>query len=481
MNQKETTEVAVVILPEEVQTLALRVSDEKREEVTNTLSQIFAGTADWKNQVEAIVVNDPFDKMGMNLAKTARLNAKNARLAAEKLIDQKRDEVQVQMLSFQTEDKLWLKAKQTMQILFKEIETMAEYKEKTAERHEAEQLELRTQTRLAKVVTVNPEITRTEIEFMSEASFEVFYNGLVASKKQKEEEAAAELKKQEEVKLRKQRDDDRFKVFAGTGLIFTNGVFANAEVKYDLSELCELDNETFALKVQEATDKVAECKAAEIKEQERLRIIAKQKEKELAEEKEKAEQERKKQEDIRKKETEEKNTRFEARKNIMIGLGFEYFEDAEYNFSLKGVWSCFYEQIYNPSDKEFEAYISDIKNAIVRNAEKAKQDEVIAKQKAEARQLEIEAAKKQAELEAELAARKKQEAEAKAAEQAEIAAQEKARQAALLAPRKEKLTTWIDGLSLNAPAGCEEDVLVGDILIKFSGFKKWAKSEVEKL
>ena len=74
------------------------------------------------------MVAGPDDKLGMKLANTARLNAKNARLAAEKIFDQKRDEVQAQMLSYQTEDKLWLKAKQTMIILFKEIEQAAEYK-----------------------------------------------------------------------------------------------------------------------------------------------------------------------------------------------------------------------------------------------------------------------------------------------------------------------------------------------------------------
>ena len=85
----ETTELTIIQLPEEVQAIALRVSDEKRAEVTTTLQSVFSGTADWKAQVDAIVVADQSDKMGMNLAKTARLNAKNARLAAEKLFDQK--------------------------------------------------------------------------------------------------------------------------------------------------------------------------------------------------------------------------------------------------------------------------------------------------------------------------------------------------------------------------------------------------------
>ncbi len=194
-----TTSDVVVILPEEVQAIALSVSEEKRAEVNNTLTQIFAGTADWKAQVDAIVVAGPDDKLGMKLANTARLNAKNARLAAEKIFDQKRDEVKAQMLSYQTEDKLWLKAKQTMIILFKEIEQAAEYKEKTAERYEKEQYELKIQQRLTKLASVDPLIGRQEIEGMSDVSFDAFLAGLIAQKEAAEakrladEKAAAEL------------------------------------------------------------------------------------------------------------------------------------------------------------------------------------------------------------------------------------------------------------------------------------------------
>jgi hypothetical protein len=292
-SQPITSDV-VVVLPEEVQAIALSVSEEKRAEVNNTLTQIFAGTADWKAQVDSIVVAGPSDKLGMNLAKTARLNAKNARLAAEKIFDQKREDVQAQMLSYQTEDKLWLKAKQTMIILFKEIEQAAEYKEKTAERFEAEQHELKIQTRLAKIAPVNPEIGRQEIEGMSDESFEVFLTGLIKAKEAAEKEAKEEAERIRLAALKKERDDSRFKIFAGTGMIFTDGVFANQKSRFDFAELCELSDDEFVASVQKATDVVAECKAEEIKEKERLRILAEQAAKEKAEQEAKAEAERKK-------------------------------------------------------------------------------------------------------------------------------------------------------------------------------------------
>jgi hypothetical protein len=49
------------------------------------------------------------------------------------------------------------------------------------------------------------------------------------------------------------------------------------------------------------------------------------------------------------------------------------------------------------------------------------------------------------------------------------------------APKKEKLTKWIDDLALTAPDGLDKDAVVVDILAKFGGFKKWAKSEIDKL
>lgn len=416
-----TTEVAVVVLPEEVQILALRVSDEKREEVTNTLSQIFAGTADWKSQVEAIAVKDPSDKLGMNLAKTARLNAKNARLAAEKLIDQKRDDVQAQMLSFQTEDKLWLKAKQTMQILFKEIESMAEYKEKTAERFELEQHELKIQERLARLASVNPDITRQEIELMSDASFDAFLGGLVKAKEDAEKYAKEEQERQIQIQLKKERDDARFKTFAGTGFVFNGEKFTYGKESYDLAKLCEIDDDAFAVTVQEATKKIAECRALEIKEKERLAAIAKAKEKELADEREKAEAERKKAEAERKKQEELAEI---ERKKQAEALRIQQEKAAD---------------------------------------EKKRQDEIIAKQKAE------------------LEAKQKQELEAKQAEEKRVAAEKAEADRLAKAPKKEKLTAWIDALVISAPSGCENDALVTDILAKFAGFKKWAKGEIDKL
>jgi hypothetical protein len=74
----------------------------------------------------------------------------------------------------------------------------------------------------------------------------------------------------------------------------------------------------------------------------------------------------------------------------------------------------------------------------------------------------------------------KQEAECKAKEEADkkeaerIAAEKKAAKA----PRKEKLTKWVESFEISK---YENDDVAKEITIKFESFKKWAKSQIELL
>jgi hypothetical protein len=165
-------------LPAEVEAIAQNVSIEKKSEVQSVLNHVFNGVAKMREQLQTINVIDENDKMSMNIARQVRLAVRNERLSAEKTFDMKRSEVQQAMLSFKTEDSLWLKAKQTMQILTKEIESQAEYLEKTAERAEAERKELKMQQRLFAVQKFAPEIQRHEFESMSDQVFETFLSGI---------------------------------------------------------------------------------------------------------------------------------------------------------------------------------------------------------------------------------------------------------------------------------------------------------------
>lgn len=166
------------VLPQEVAQIAENVSVEKRNEVQAVLNHVFNGVSKMREQLEMVTVADPEDKVGMKMANTIRLSVRQVRLDAEKTFDAKRAEVQAQMLSYKTEDQLWLKAKQTMQILTKEIEDSARWKEETAKRFEAEQRELKIQQRILKVSQYAPEVDRSEFENMNDETFIVFLAGI---------------------------------------------------------------------------------------------------------------------------------------------------------------------------------------------------------------------------------------------------------------------------------------------------------------
>jgi putative lipase involved disintegration of autophagic bodies len=138
-------------LPNELVEIAKNVTVEKRNEVQNVLNSVFSGVSKMREQLDLVEVASEDDKVNMKLANTIRLGVRQVRLDAERTFDEKRSEVQNQMLSFKTEDQLWLKAKQTMQILTKEIESNAKWKEETKIRFDAEAKELETQQRMIQV------------------------------------------------------------------------------------------------------------------------------------------------------------------------------------------------------------------------------------------------------------------------------------------------------------------------------------------
>lgn len=211
----------VLVLPQEVAKIAENVSVEKRNEVQSVLNHVFNGVAKMRKQLDSVVVSDSNDKVNMKLANTIRLGVRQVRLEAEKTFDAKRAEVQQQMLNYKTEDLLWLKAKQTMQILTKEIEENARWKEETKERFEAEQKELRVQQRMVKVSKVAPEMARSEFENMSDETFEMFfagiekaYNDKIEAERKAEEERIAKEKAEAEERERIRIENERLKAEA---------------------------------------------------------------------------------------------------------------------------------------------------------------------------------------------------------------------------------------------------------------------------
>ena len=285
----EETNVLVVI-PQEVTTLAEKVAADKREEVNTILNQLFSGTESWKQQISNIKVKDHTDTMAMQMAGTARLSVKKARLEAEKLFDAKRDEVQRLKAAFDLEDKLWLKSKQIMQEMFKSIEQEAEYKENTAKRYEIEQKEIRTQERLQKVIVFNPTVSRFDIENLSDEMFNVFLSGL---EKEHNDRIEAE-KKAEEERLEKERIEKLY--FERLNKISKYSDYSANIVDINSCEFGKLSEKEFVdieNKLIAAKSKKEKEQEEQRKENERLKAEAEAKQKEIAAANAKAEQERK--------------------------------------------------------------------------------------------------------------------------------------------------------------------------------------------
>lgn len=140
---------------------------------------------------------------------------------------------------------------------------------------------------------------------------------------------------------------------------------------------------------------------------------------------------------------------------------------------------------------EEEREAQRLENIRLKAEAEAREKEIAAeREKAEKERLEIEA-KLKAEAEAreklEREAREKEEAEKRAAIEAkekaekEKAEKEEADRLAMLAPRKEKITAWVDNLIIGSPVGMEEDKAVIEINEKFEAFKNWAKERVKNI
>lgn len=214
------TNLQIYTLPNEVSELASKVSEKKQDEVNTVLNQIFIGTDQWERQVDEINIKGIDDKMSIQMADVARKNAKQARLNAEKIFDSKREEVQKIKSEYDLEDKLWLKAKQVMQLKFKAIEEKAEWKASYVKRYEAEQKELITQKRINDV-SKYAEINRIEFENMSDESFKSFLNGLkstyeakIEAERKAEEARIAKEKADEEERNKQRLENERLKAEA---------------------------------------------------------------------------------------------------------------------------------------------------------------------------------------------------------------------------------------------------------------------------
>lgn len=206
-------------------------------------------------------------------------------------------------------------------------------------------------------------------------------------------------------------------------------------------------------------------------------------------------------------EREKEDAKKNERLNKMFSLGLKYDGDSFTFRDINFHWTdlvCMndddFEKAFTGAKKRKEQIEFEDKAEIERlkDEREAKEKELAEqKEKAEKERKESEAkavklkAEADAKLKAERQAKEKIEAELKAKQQAEekllkdIADAERKKKEdeakAAKAPKKQKLTVWIDGFVLGVPSGMNEDETVKEIMEKFNGFKSWAKSKIESL
>jgi hypothetical protein len=464
----------VVILPEEVKQLAERVSAEKQQEVNTVLNQVFANTADWEAQVDAIEVKGITDRVSMQMADVARVNAKKARLNAEKIFDAKREEVQHRMASDKTEDALWLKAKQITQIKLKAIEEKAEWKANFVKRHEAEQRALIAQIRFEKAIKFSDEITLDQVASMTDQMFDMVFTGLEKTYNDKIEadakaDAKAEAEKSEYERVEKLR------WFRSDLLRPYYDYFDDVNVKLGLitdSEFEKLFSDLNNKKI-EYEEKQGRVKA----ENERLKKEAEEKEAALKIERETAEMQLRALEIVREKEREAERIKqskiLADQKAESDRKQNEYFAKAEKERKEAEI----------KAQKEKEANDLILANERKIAADKLKAEKEMAriateKANAEKKEAELKAAEWKAKVDAQIKASndkiEKEKAEQKAKEEQE-------RQNAM-AGDKVKLTKWVNSIVLPdiILLGLDENSIatINVITSKFEGFKKWADSQI---
>ena len=257
---------------------------------------MFTAFAEMKNKVVNIDVISHNDKLNMNIAEVLRKNAKKERLLGESFFDEKRKEVQMQKAAFDLEDKLWLKTSQIFVLLAKDVEKLAEYKAKTAERYVEHEKTLLLENRALQVqkyeFLFNAPINRSEYENMSNENFDIFLNGLEISKNEKLEAERLEREeiaaKEKEIMLHNERKDLLIPFWQFMTLELKNsnfGIIGKEDfesmlndlivIKYDFEEKQELqriENEKLKLEIekqQAENDKIA----AELKAKQDVEIL----------------------------------------------------------------------------------------------------------------------------------------------------------------------------------------------------------------
>lgn len=241
--------------------------------VISSLDEFLTSIEQKRERAKSFKIEGVSDIGGMKMAREGRLDVKNNRLDALKIVKTKRAEVQEKMSIFTKEDKLWLKASQLIEEKSKEVELILKEKEdfaiKEKEREDAERLTQRLEE--IKPFIVAAEFLPSNFELMPEELWQQY----VTDTKKNDDERKEEIAKKEAERIRLEELDklDHFRrsetaiyaqfienysdLFLGDLLpieytVLLSDAKAKKKISDDAQEAIRLENEKLKLE-QEAT------------------------------------------------------------------------------------------------------------------------------------------------------------------------------------------------------------------------------------
>lgn len=177
--------------------------------LTNKLNIFFNEVESVKDTINGINITSIDQVKEMQQAREIRLEIRRKRLKARDIVKDQRLKIKTAMSDFTLQDKLWLKAFQMLEATCDNLETKCEDKEKFAERYEAEQKQLRYESRVNKLHQYGTDPSIYALSDMSDEAFEkLLENERLAYNAKIEAEKKAELQRVAEEKAEKERQEE---------------------------------------------------------------------------------------------------------------------------------------------------------------------------------------------------------------------------------------------------------------------------------
>ena len=246
-----------------------------KEKIITIFSPVFTKLNEWKDKVNSIEVNSEDDKEGMKLARESRLFIKNTRVDLEKIVLAEINDVKSRMQPFMNEQLLWKDVLDFSKSMMKNIETLADDKEKYVIKLKEERKKLLVAQRMEKAKQYEGFMPfRPDISYLSDEEFEsdlVF--GKLAFEKDQEDKLKLEKerKENEEKAAKLQIINDRMSKISSLGMTFDDGFYKYLDVcNISVEQIGKITDEEFDFYIKSFDKKIGAYKTEQFeKEKER--------------------------------------------------------------------------------------------------------------------------------------------------------------------------------------------------------------------